>query len=296
MALAVGAYAALSMFLHKIPWIMPRAGCVSDSATECKKCSSIFVVMAYMLLLFARNFLAHKHNAIVNKHRQNALLTFKALVDAAGGEERRDVILTYAAACIFSPTGNGIHQAKRQRCSRHADEHHSSASEGGTRWGIATGPLVTAYKSEVQMALSETAHKRRSLFLGFGGEARGPHCRLASGRPTARPTGDAGETLRLRAQRPSARRRRGSERFRRSARRRERRRGCRRPTPRRVGRPCGGQERYAPRAHRECAGDCRSCLRPSRRVPAAPTGNERARPSEPRRCACPPCDPECPAS
>jgi hypothetical protein len=60
-----------------------------------------------MLLLFSRNYLAHKHNSIVNKHRQNALLTFKAIVDAAGTEERRDVILTYAAACIFSPQETG---------------------------------------------------------------------------------------------------------------------------------------------------------------------------------------------
>jgi hypothetical protein len=71
----------------------------------------IFAVLAYMLLLCARNFLSHKHNAIVNKHRQNALLTFNALVAAAGTEERRDVILTYAAACIFSPQDTGYTKA-----------------------------------------------------------------------------------------------------------------------------------------------------------------------------------------
>ena len=60
-----------------------------------------------MLFLCARNFLSHKHNAIVNKHRQNALLTFNALVDAAKSEDRRDVVLTYAASCIFSPQDTG---------------------------------------------------------------------------------------------------------------------------------------------------------------------------------------------
>jgi hypothetical protein len=64
-----------------------------------------------MLLLCARNFLSHKHNAIVNRHRQNALLTFNALVKAAGSEDRSDVILTYAAACIFSPQETGYTKA-----------------------------------------------------------------------------------------------------------------------------------------------------------------------------------------
>jgi hypothetical protein len=60
-----------------------------------------------MLLLSARNFLSHKHNEIVNRHRQNALLTFKALVDAAGQKEAQDVVLSYAAACIFAPQETG---------------------------------------------------------------------------------------------------------------------------------------------------------------------------------------------
>ncbi len=67
----------------------------------------IFGVIAYMLVLCARNFLSHKHNGIVNRHRQNALLTFKSLTDAASGEDRRDIVLTHAAACIFSPQDTG---------------------------------------------------------------------------------------------------------------------------------------------------------------------------------------------
>jgi hypothetical protein len=60
-----------------------------------------------MLILFARNFLSHEHNAIVNKHRQNALMTFTALVDAAKEDDHSDIVLLHAAQCIFSPQETG---------------------------------------------------------------------------------------------------------------------------------------------------------------------------------------------
>ena len=67
----------------------------------------LFVVISYMLFLSARNFLSHKHNAIINKHRQNALVTYKALVDAAQTEPIKDIVLAHASACIFLPQDTG---------------------------------------------------------------------------------------------------------------------------------------------------------------------------------------------
>ncbi|PHS22477.1 MAG: hypothetical protein COA84_12680 [Robiginitomaculum sp.] len=67
----------------------------------------VFSALGYALFLSARNFMANRHNAIVNKHRQNALLTFKALVNAAKGEERQDIILEQAAKCIYAPLETG---------------------------------------------------------------------------------------------------------------------------------------------------------------------------------------------
>ena len=67
----------------------------------------LFAVLSYGVFLSTRNFMSHTHNAIVNKHRQNALMTFKALVDAAVTEENRDVILAHASVCIFSPQDTG---------------------------------------------------------------------------------------------------------------------------------------------------------------------------------------------
>jgi len=67
----------------------------------------VFAVLSFMLYLSARSFLSHKHNAVVNRHRQNALLTYRALADAAAADQNREVILTHAAACIFSPQPTG---------------------------------------------------------------------------------------------------------------------------------------------------------------------------------------------
>lgn len=68
----------------------------------------IFSTIAYVLFLCARTLLAHRHNEIVNRHRQNALLTFNSLAEAASSEQTREVVLTHASACIFEPQESGF--------------------------------------------------------------------------------------------------------------------------------------------------------------------------------------------
>jgi len=68
----------------------------------------IFSTIAFMLFLCSRTLLAHRHNEVVNKHRQNALLTFNALVEATGDQQTRQVVLTHASACIFAPQETGF--------------------------------------------------------------------------------------------------------------------------------------------------------------------------------------------
>lgn len=105
LAIGVGIYAVATLFLHKIPYFQPTNP--YDSVQLVASKILIFFVLTYMLILAAKNFLNHKHNEIVNKHRQNALMTFKALVDASKTEESRDIVLTHAASCIFSPQDTG---------------------------------------------------------------------------------------------------------------------------------------------------------------------------------------------
>lgn len=105
LSIALGIFAILSLFLHKIPFLKPEN--TYDAVQLSISKFLIFSVMAYMLFLSAKNFLNHKHNAIVNKHRQNALMTHTALVEASGDEGVRDAVLLQASSCIFSPQATG---------------------------------------------------------------------------------------------------------------------------------------------------------------------------------------------
>lgn len=101
----LGGFAVVSLFLHKLPLLEPQS--TYDAVQLAISKVLIFGVITFVLVLFARNFLSHKHNAIVNKHRQNALMTHRALVEAATESGVRDAIMVQAASCIFTPQQTG---------------------------------------------------------------------------------------------------------------------------------------------------------------------------------------------
>lgn len=109
-AAALGAFAILSLFLHKFEWIKP-----SNNGEVFQLITSkvlIFTVLGYLLIMAARNYTTHKHNAVVNRHRQNALLTYQAIVTAAEDSGTQDIVLAHAASCIFSPQETGFAHGK----------------------------------------------------------------------------------------------------------------------------------------------------------------------------------------
>ena len=102
----LGVFAVLSLFIHKIPGMNP--GSTYETIQLAISKILIFAVISYVLFLSAKNFLSHKHNSIVNRHRQNALLTYKTLVEATGeNQQASDAVLIHAAACIYSPQPTG---------------------------------------------------------------------------------------------------------------------------------------------------------------------------------------------
>jgi hypothetical protein len=109
MSILVGLYGISTLFIHKIPLISPTNNYEMAQLIAGKLI--LFFILAYMLSICAKNFLSNRHNEIVNRHRQNALMTYKSLVDAGGTPEARDVILNHAAASVYQLHETGFTKA-----------------------------------------------------------------------------------------------------------------------------------------------------------------------------------------
>jgi hypothetical protein len=99
-------FAVGTIFLHKWSWLSPATSYEAIQLGLSK--FLVFATIASFLVLSARNFMAHRHNAVVNRHRQNALVTYRAIVDAAGDSSNSDIVLAKAAECIFSDQPSGF--------------------------------------------------------------------------------------------------------------------------------------------------------------------------------------------
>ncbi|NVD36755.1 hypothetical protein [Marinobacter lutaoensis] len=130
----LGLFAIGSLFLHKWDWLSPTS--TYETAQLVTSKILIFAVLTYLLVLSARNYLNHKHNSIVNKHRQNALMTYKAMVDATDDAGSREAILIQAASCIFNPQTTG-----------YTNSSESQAVSGKSMVEILSKPVVQAAAS-----------------------------------------------------------------------------------------------------------------------------------------------------
>jgi hypothetical protein len=108
----LGAVAVGGLFLHRWEWLAPKTSIEVFQFVASK--FLIFALLGFMLIMAARNYASHKHNAVVNRHRQNALLTYQKLVAAAGEQGTEDIVLAHAAACIFSPQATGYSVANSE--------------------------------------------------------------------------------------------------------------------------------------------------------------------------------------
>lgn len=62
----------------------------------------IFSILYYLLIFIMKNYNAHRHNFIVNKHKQNALSTFETFVGSTTSTEIKDAVLLQTTQSIFS--------------------------------------------------------------------------------------------------------------------------------------------------------------------------------------------------
>lgn len=67
----------------------------------------IISILSYALVWSGKNYSAHKHNEVINKHRQNALSTFETFVKATDDPETKNAVLLQATHSIFTPQRSG---------------------------------------------------------------------------------------------------------------------------------------------------------------------------------------------
>lgn len=125
MAIVLAIYALSTLFLHKIPLLAPAGDMFANVQLSVSKVL-IFGTIFFMLGLCAKNYLAHRHNAVVNKHRQNALATYTSIVKAANAPTNSDIVLHKAADCIFTPRPTGYSKGE--------------GGEGGSTSFLTVGP------------------------------------------------------------------------------------------------------------------------------------------------------------
>ncbi len=69
---------------------------------------AVLMTLVFMSMWCAKNYAAHNHNFIVNRHRQNALNTFETFVKAAGDDiQTKNAVLLQATQSIFALQSSG---------------------------------------------------------------------------------------------------------------------------------------------------------------------------------------------
>lgn len=104
-AIGVAVIAVITLFAHKVPLISPE-----DALEGFQLLTSKILLVGtatFMLIRSSRIYQAHKHNEIINRHKQNSLLTFDALVEAGSTPEARNIVLNHAAASIYATPDTG---------------------------------------------------------------------------------------------------------------------------------------------------------------------------------------------
>jgi hypothetical protein len=67
----------------------------------------ILSILISAILWSGRGYRSNKHNAVINKHRQNALRTFDTFANSAGDQQTKSAVLLQTTHCIFSPQQSG---------------------------------------------------------------------------------------------------------------------------------------------------------------------------------------------
>lgn len=124
-------FALLTSVTYRVPWLSPQNPIEAAQLITSKLI--IFGILSYASFVCVRNFLSHKHNKVVNEHRQNSLLTYKSFVEAAPSLASREIVLTHAAASVFTPQETGYIKQEEAAGGRSVLEMITKATAGESK-------------------------------------------------------------------------------------------------------------------------------------------------------------------
>lgn len=104
--LAIATFLVGGLFLFSYYSLVPTMTGTQSLQLAISKIVVISVMFSAMLWT-GKTYRAHRHNAVINRHRQNALSTFQAFVKAAADDQTKNAVLLQATQCIFSPQQTG---------------------------------------------------------------------------------------------------------------------------------------------------------------------------------------------
>jgi hypothetical protein len=96
-------------------WIVITYGPTDSNIKEFTEVMAYFAISKLLIVSAilsgaywaAKTYKSHRHNAVVNRHRQNALLTFQVFAQSASDDQTKNAILLEATRCIFGPQATG---------------------------------------------------------------------------------------------------------------------------------------------------------------------------------------------
>ncbi|MPZ41220.1 MAG: hypothetical protein GEU95_24875 [Rhizobiales bacterium] len=104
MAVATAMWGVIALWFLPVQHGADNAQIIHDAVAKI----IIFTALYYALLWCARNFMASRHNYVVNRHRQNSLSTFESFVKAAEADAAiKNAVLLQATTSIFNSQSSG---------------------------------------------------------------------------------------------------------------------------------------------------------------------------------------------
>lgn len=92
-------------------WVLPNLSASQSIQLAIPKLF-LFSILVSATIWCGKTYRSNRHNAVVNRHRQNALATFQAFVEATGDDATKNAVLIQATQSIFAPQQTGYVQGE----------------------------------------------------------------------------------------------------------------------------------------------------------------------------------------